>query len=114
MEVAPLAMRSSCSRLARPALASCARPFLWRSRIASSTPRLAIGGVRYLQLDHKKQDPPIKGKRIPKVTRGQSKVYKSADEAVADLQSGSVILSAGFGLCGTAGKPFDSKVKTAF
>jgi 3-oxoacid CoA-transferase len=31
------------------------------------------------------------------------KLFKSADEAVADLSSGSVILSAGFGLCGTAG-----------
>ncbi|PQE12917.1 hypothetical protein CJF30_00002807 [Rutstroemia sp. NJR-2017a BBW] len=38
----------------------------------------------------------------PKVIRGQSKVYKNADEAVADVKSGSTILSAGFGLCGTA------------
>ncbi|KAM3077321.1 hypothetical protein ACMFMG_006670 [Clarireedia jacksonii] len=38
----------------------------------------------------------------PKVIRGQSKVYKNADEAVADIKSGSTILSAGFGLCGTA------------
>ncbi|KFY09339.1 hypothetical protein V491_08245 [Pseudogymnoascus sp. VKM F-3775] len=30
-----------------------------------------------------------------------SKLYKSADAAVADLKSGSTILSAGFGLCGT-------------
>ena len=30
-----------------------------------------------------------------------SKVYPSADEAVADIKSGSTILSAGFGLCGT-------------
>lgn len=34
--------------------------------------------------------------------RGTSKVFKSADEAVADIKSGSTILSAGFGLCGTA------------
>lgn len=32
----------------------------------------------------------------------RSKLFKSADEAVAVLKSGSVILSAGFGLCGTA------------
>ncbi|KAK5653762.1 hypothetical protein OQA88_7919 [Cercophora sp. LCS_1] len=38
----------------------------------------------------------------PTVTRGDSKLYKSADEAVADIQSGSVILSSGFGLCGIA------------
>ena len=31
-----------------------------------------------------------------------SKFYPSADEAVADVQSGSIVLSAGFGLCGTA------------
>lgn len=40
----------------------------------------------------------------PKIVRGQSKVFKDADAAVADLKSGSIILSAGFGLCGTAGK----------
>lgn len=39
----------------------------------------------------------------PAPTRGTSKLFKSADEAVADIKSGSTILSAGFGLCGTAG-----------
>ncbi|ETI22568.1 hypothetical protein G647_06644 [Cladophialophora carrionii CBS 160.54] len=34
--------------------------------------------------------------------QGASKVYKSADDAIADLQDGSVILSAGFGLSGVA------------
>nr|POF06920.1 succinyl-coa:3-ketoacid coenzyme a transferase 1, mitochondrial [Quercus suber] len=38
----------------------------------------------------------------PAKIRGQSKVFDSADEAVADIQSGSTVLSAGFGLCGTA------------
>ncbi|RYP50887.1 hypothetical protein DL768_003676 [Monosporascus sp. mg162] len=37
-----------------------------------------------------------------KPKRGGSKVFKSADEAVADIEDGSVILSAGFGLCGVA------------
>jgi len=37
-----------------------------------------------------------------KPKRGGSKLFKSADEAVADIQSGSTILSAGFGLCGVA------------
>lgn len=37
---------------------------------------------------------------------GVSKLYKSADEAVADIKSGSTILSAGFGLCGVAGIAF--------
>lgn len=40
---------------------------------------------------------------VPHVDRSASKVYKSADEAVADIKSGSTILSAGFGLCGVAG-----------
>nr|POF17966.1 succinyl-coa:3-ketoacid coenzyme a transferase 1, mitochondrial [Quercus suber] len=38
----------------------------------------------------------------PAKVRGQSKVFDSVDEAVADIQSGSMVLSAGFGLCGTA------------
>ena len=32
-----------------------------------------------------------------------SKIWENADKAVADVKSGSTILSAGFGLCGTAG-----------
>ena len=40
---------------------------------------------------------------IPVVKRGDSKLYDSADEGVADIKSGSVILSSGFGLCGVAG-----------
>ena len=31
-----------------------------------------------------------------------SKMYSSVDDAVADIKSGSILLSAGFGLCGTA------------
>jgi 3-oxoacid CoA-transferase len=38
----------------------------------------------------------------PDKVRGQRKVFDSVDEAVADIQSGSTVLSAGFGLCGTA------------
>jgi 3-oxoacid CoA-transferase len=45
----------------------------------------------------------VKRDSATEVTRGGSKVYKNADQAVADLENGSVILSAGFGLCGTAG-----------
>jgi 3-oxoacid CoA-transferase len=44
----------------------------------------------------------------PTIDRSRSKVYSSADEAVADIKSGSTILSAGFGLCGTAGMCFPS------
>ncbi|KAI1413943.1 succinyl-CoA:3-ketoacid-coenzyme A transferase subunit B [Hypoxylon sp. FL1857] len=38
----------------------------------------------------------------PAKVRGGSKVFKSADEAIADLKDGDVVLSAGFGLCGVA------------
>jgi 3-oxoacid CoA-transferase len=41
-------------------------------------------------------------KKAPTIDRSASKLFESADEAVADLQSGSTILSAGFGLCGVA------------
>ncbi|PYI32070.1 3-oxoacid CoA-transferase [Aspergillus indologenus CBS 114.80] len=40
--------------------------------------------------------------RAPRIDRGASKLFGSADEAVADLKSGSTILSSGFGLCGVA------------
>lgn len=42
------------------------------------------------------------GRPAPTPTRGGSKVFKSADEAIADIEDGSVVLSAGFGLCGVA------------
>jgi 3-oxoacid CoA-transferase len=35
--------------------------------------------------------------------RRRSKLFESADQAVADVKSGSVVLSSGFGLCGIAG-----------
>ncbi|KAK0387858.1 hypothetical protein NLU13_4103 [Sarocladium strictum] len=42
----------------------------------------------------------VRSANVP--TRGGSKLYRDADAAVADIQSGSTILSAGFGLCGVA------------
>ncbi|KAF2737232.1 3-oxoacid CoA-transferase [Polyplosphaeria fusca] len=38
----------------------------------------------------------------PTINRAASKLLPTADDAVADLQSGSTVLSAGFGLCGVA------------
>ncbi|EED12162.1 coenzyme A transferase, putative [Talaromyces stipitatus ATCC 10500] len=38
----------------------------------------------------------------PRIVRSESKLFSSADDAVADIKSGSTILSAGFGLCGVA------------
>ncbi|KAE8336876.1 hypothetical protein BDV24DRAFT_154792 [Aspergillus arachidicola] len=40
--------------------------------------------------------------RMPTIDRAASKLFRNADEAVADLESGSTILSSGFGLCGVA------------
>ncbi|GMF81043.1 unnamed protein product [Aspergillus oryzae] len=39
---------------------------------------------------------------MPTIDRAASKLFRNADEAVADLESGSTILSSGFGLCGVA------------
>lgn len=44
----------------------------------------------------------IPASREPTIDRSRSKLFNSADEAVADIQPGSTILSAGFGLCGVA------------
>ncbi|KAJ4362644.1 hypothetical protein N0V95_001352 [Ascochyta clinopodiicola] len=40
--------------------------------------------------------------KAPAIDRSKSKLFDSADEAVADIQPGSTVLSAGFGLCGVA------------
>ncbi|GAB0135211.1 hypothetical protein EsDP_00003557 [Epichloe bromicola] len=40
-----------------------------------------------------------------------SKVYATADDAVADVRSGSTILSAGFGLCGVARLPIETLIE---
>ncbi|OJD33667.1 coenzyme a [Diplodia corticola] len=45
---------------------------------------------------------PAAATKAPPKTRGSSKLYASADAAVADIKSGSTILSAGFGVCGIA------------
>lgn len=65
----------------------------------------SVVGARHFILDSKTKKPTHEAQDLsPKKERGRSKVYKDADEAVADLKSGSTILSAGFGLCGTAGE----------
>jgi 3-oxoacid CoA-transferase len=70
----------------------------------SAARQLHITSIRYQQAavanTSVKRDP------APKIERGASKVYEDVDEAVADIQSGAMILSAGFGLCGTAGERY--------
>ncbi len=46
----------------------------------------------------------------PAKSRVVSKVFKNADDAVADLPSGAVLLSSGFGLCGVAGETRDTSL----
>ena len=64
--------------------------------------------VRYLSSSHLRRreseayDSKVADEEQPLIDRTRSKVFKDADEAVADIKSGSTILSAGFGLCGTA------------
>ncbi|KUJ22903.1 succinyl-CoA:3-ketoacid-coenzyme A transferase-like protein [Mollisia scopiformis] len=55
-----------------------------------------------IRLEGQKANVGAKRDPAPKIVRGQSKIFKNADEAVKDLKSGAIVLSAGFGLCGTA------------
>ncbi|KAL2024980.1 hypothetical protein VTK56DRAFT_3679 [Thermocarpiscus australiensis] len=92
-------MRQTAPVLARQ---PCSRQWLVLSRTAriSTTPsgiRLSVAGRRGFT-DSKK----LRSVAVPAVNRGGSKLWESADEAVADIKSGSVLLSSGFGLCGIA------------
>ncbi|KAL3461749.1 hypothetical protein BJX64DRAFT_260072 [Aspergillus heterothallicus] len=71
----------------------------WRAyqRICSP-PSASIRRPRYSTLSTTIEQPT----KAPKIDRAASKLFKDADEAVADLRSGSTILSSGFGLCGVA------------
>ncbi|CRK31028.1 hypothetical protein BN1723_003758 [Verticillium longisporum] len=68
-------------RSARFVCARSARPLPWRTFATSSAMFSA---------------------KAPEVKRGGSKLFESADHAVADIKSGWTILSSGFGLCGVA------------
>lgn len=57
----------------------------------------SVGYAKYSTATHERPS------LAPKVERGGCKLFKNADDAVADLKSGSTILSSGFGLCGVAG-----------
>lgn len=91
--VLPYACRASSQHLAR----FCSSPL--RNPIAV-TRTFHAAASRYEQQANVK----VKRDPAPKIVRSDSKLFKDADSAVADLQNGSTILSAGFGLCGTAGR----------
>ncbi|KAH8163125.1 hypothetical protein CIB48_g5098 [Xylaria polymorpha] len=67
--------------------------YRWAAPGSTSQYVKSITQLRYYSVD--KRPAPAK-------TRGGSKVFRSADEAIADVKDGDVILSAGFGLCGVA------------
>ncbi|KAI9660440.1 MAG: hypothetical protein M1821_009790 [Bathelium mastoideum] len=77
---------------------SVARP---RLKVFAATPFRPIG-LRQLQKSSSTSNDYEDESLSPSKERGGSKVFKSADDAVADIKSGSTILSAGFGLCGVA------------
>ncbi|KAI1151436.1 succinyl-CoA:3-ketoacid-coenzyme A transferase [Nemania diffusa] len=76
----------SCSSAAAPS--ASAPQYKYVRRIAPLTQR-----PRWYSIDRRP---------APARARGGSKVFGSADEAIADVKDGDVILSAGFGLCGVA------------
>lgn len=93
MEVLPTATRLLCKGLPPRICARRTTPLQSRlARVSSTSSSLTRQRRFYSQ--------PID--RAPVIDRSKSKLFKSADEAVADIQSGSTILSAGFGLCGVA------------
>lgn len=92
------ALRVTSASLSRKALTSC-RPRLYLGvRCSALRPQHpTIRPATYYSTTAPKLS------LAPKIERGGSKVFKDADAAVADIKSGSTILSSGFGLCGVAG-----------
>ncbi|KAJ5736420.1 3-oxoacid CoA-transferase subunit B [Penicillium malachiteum] len=92
------ALRVTSASLSRKAITSC-RPRLYLGLRTSVRPLLPI--TRSTPHTYYSTTAP-RLSLAPKIERGGSKVFKNADEAVADLKSGSTVLSSGFGLCGVA------------
>jgi hypothetical protein len=86
----------SCLSIARPRIKAI-------SSVHSHSRLLKPASFRQLQKTASSYNTDEDAEIAPKKQRGGSKVFKTADEAVADIKSGSTILSAGFGLCGVAG-----------
>ena len=85
---------ASCSSLTRLQVSRTS------TAIAKSSFRRTLQPIRFASsVPPTDRDPA----QAPAKKRGGSKLFKDADEAVADIKSGSIILSAGFGVCGTAG-----------
>ncbi|KAK0640493.1 Succinyl-CoA:3-ketoacid coenzyme A transferase 1 [Lasiodiplodia hormozganensis] len=101
-----MALPQRALRIARsglPALQCAAsRTALCASRPLAAPLPVTIRYVRSERRGFKKDASPSAAAKAPSKNRGASKLYASADDAIADLKSGSTVLSAGFGVCGIA------------
>lgn len=91
------ALRVTTASLSRKALTAC-RPRLYLGVRYSVRPLPSVARSSQYSTTAPKLS------LAPKIERGGDKVFKDADAAVADIKSGSTILSSGFGLCGVAGE----------
>ncbi|AEO68111.1 uncharacterized protein THITE_2117485 [Thermothielavioides terrestris NRRL 8126] len=95
-QAAPMLARQACARSSAVATSGAAAA---RTSRAASGFRLHLAGRQHSFFS---QSATRRSVAAPAVDRGGSKLWESADEAVADIKSGSVLLSSGFGLCGVA------------
>lgn len=96
------ALRVTSTFLSRKALTAC-RPRLYFG-VPCTVVRPVLATTRPANTYSTTTPTQVQAQSLaPKVERGASKLFKDADAAVADIKSGSTILSSGFGLCGVAG-----------
>lgn len=87
------ALPRASPRCSRSLITAVSAQLLHTPRIQISVPRSRFLSTTALRFSQQQKSQ----------VRPKSKVVESADEAVADIKSGSVLLSSGFGLCGIAG-----------
>lgn len=85
------------------ALVVTARPLPLKLDASAKTLACKAYDIRFFTTSKsRRRQAPKPEETHPSPSRPKSKIYESADEAVKDLKDGSVVLSAGFGLCGVA------------
>lgn len=97
------AARVSALSLSKRSLAVCRSRLQFAARCTASVRPVSPPSVIRSAKQYSTAAPPQTQRLAPKVERGASKLFENADKAVADIKSGSTILSSGFGLCGVAG-----------
>lgn len=95
-------LRVSALSLSKRSLAVCRPRLQFAARCTASVRPVSPPSVIRSAKQYSTAAPQTQ-RLAPKVERGASKLFDNADEAVADIKSGSTILSSGFGLCGVAG-----------